>query len=531
MKKYIVIIVSVFCLGQLTQSAQAQRENTTFIDIHVNSSKKPFNSRSRGIGYNLWEPMFHECGLESDRSKTVMQGMGEVVPKYSQSNLEALIKGHTRIACLNLSPIEQPFIGTNSTLTNKNKQKTIACVSGVDANQLFLRRKEIDYFKDLVENINFVERFEHKGYIINGFAYDFELIRNQEELEDVSKDPSKIGMVLTVEGGHSLGHSIYINDGITNLDEYRTLVLDNVDRLKGSRSLIDGAEIFLDVPILWIALCKSYNNGLGGNANSLTKEQQSIFEKVEGINGKETKLGIDVIERLISKDEGRRILIDIKHMSLDFRSRYYKTIERSEILGDGIPVVCSHCGISGLSKKNALYKKRDDDSKNNNYYLNHWQQNLSSDDIGKIYHSRGLIGIPLDKSVLGGQTALTEIIETLPNTVQRRKASIKLLMANMLTVVQVINDESAWDMIAIGSDFDEMHQPLDPYQSSEDLPQLAIDIQRFLERPESIHDLFTEEDVRELMFELSPSEITAKVMNLNAYNFIRRNIANIHKED
>ena len=104
-------------------------------------------------------------------------------------------------------------------------------------------------------------------------------------------------------------------------------------------------------------------------------------------------------------------------------------------------------------------------------------------------------------------------------------------MANMLTVIQVINDESAWDMIAIGSDFDEMYEPLDPYQTSEDLPQLAIDIQRFLERPESIHDLFTEEDIRELMFELSPAEMTTYVMNLHAYNFIRRNIANIHKED
>ena len=184
-----------------------------------------------------------------------------------------------------------------------------------------------------------------------------------------------------------------------------------------------------------------------------------------------------------------------------------------------------------MSKKNAVYKKRDELSKNNNYYLSHWQQNMSSEDIRKIYHSRGLIGISLDKTVLAGETALAGINETLPHTVQRREACVKLLMANILTAIKVINDETAWDMIAIGSDFDEMIEPLDPYQSAEDLPQLAIDIERFLERPDAISDLFTEEDIRDLMFDLTPAEITVKIMKRNAYDFIKRNIGNIHKEE
>ena len=529
MKNYSTFIVGTICFILWSTIANGQNENKPFIDIHVNTSKKPFNSRSIGLQYGLWEPMFHECGYEDQRSKTAMQNIGMIVPKQSQSHLEALVKGNTRIACLNLSPIEQPFIGTNSALTDKNKKMTISCVSGVNANQLFLRRKEIDYFKDLVENLNFIERFEDKPYMINGFEYQFSLIRNQKQLEEIAANSDRVGMVLTVEGGHALGHSIYINDKITNLEEYKTLVLENVERLKGSRPLIDGSDIYLDVPILWISLAKSYINGLGGNANSLSKAQQGIYAKADGLNTKETKLGIDVIERLISKEKGRRILIDIKHMSLDFRTRYYKTIERSEILGDGIPVVCSHCGISGLPKKNALYRKRDEDSKNNNYYLNHWQQNLSSEDIGKIYLSKGLIGITLDKTVLGGQTALTQISETLPNTVQKRDACVKLLMANIFTVIQTINDVAAWDHIAIGSDFDEMTEPLDPYQTSEDLPHLAVDIQRFLERPEAINDLFSEEKIRELMFDLTPTEITGKIMSLNAYNFISRHIGTMDK--
>lgn len=530
MKNHLCIWLG-FLGGLLTvQVAHAQIENNTFVDIHIGATKKPFNSRSTGLQYGLWEPLFHECGLEEERSKMVMQNIGNLVPKQSQSHFEALVKGNTRIACLSLSPIEQQFISAGSAFSDKNKTRTVSCVSGVNANQLFLRRREIDYFKDLVENISFVQRFEGKPYMVNGFRYTFSIVRNHQQLEEIANDNSQVGMVLTVEGGHALGHSIYINDRITNLEEYRVLVLENIDRLKGARPLIDGSDIYLDAPILWISLCKSYNNGLGGNANSLSKAFQSIYDRPDGLNSKETKLGVEVIDRLLSKDRGRRILIDIKHMSLDFRSRYYKNIERSEILGDGVPIVCSHAGISGLSKKNALYRKRDEDSKNNNYYLNHWQQNLSKEDINKIYTSRGLIGITLDKTVLGGQTALTEINETLPNTVQRRRACVKLLLANILTVVEIINDASAWDMVCIGSDFDEMVAPLDPYRTAEDLPQLAVDIQRFLERPETINDLFSEEKIRELMFDLTPTEITGKLMTLNAYNFISRQLTSLEKE-
>jgi microsomal dipeptidase-like Zn-dependent dipeptidase len=523
MNKYLTFAIGIV-LFQYTSLVQAQ-DIETFIDIHVNTTKKPFNSRSNGQQIGIWEPFDHECGY--NLSSQVMSNLGNNVPKHSQSHLEALVKGNTRIACLNLSPIEQKLINTNNQLTDKNKQSTVACVAGIDANQLFLRRKEIDYFKDLVENINYVQRYEKKGHYVNGFEYGLELIKNKKHLEDIAADPNRLGLILTVEGGHSLGHSIYIDNDITKLEEYRKFVLQNVDRLKGTLPLSDIQGEYLDVPVLWISLAKTFKNGLGGFSNSLNKAEQNIFDKPEGMNTKETKLGIEVIERLISKDNGRRILIDIKHMSLDFRTRYYKTVERSEILGDAIPIVCSHCAISGMPKRQNIYRKKDDDSKNNNYYLNHWKQNLSKEDIQKIHRSRGLIGIPLDKTVLGGQLALSDIENQLSNTVQLRKACIKLLMANILTVVSTINDPSAWDIISIGSDFDEMRYPLDVYQSSEDLPQLAVDIQRFLERPENIQDLFNEEQIRNLLFDLTPAEITAKIMSENAYEFIKKNIDNV----
>ena len=244
MNKYIIVLL-VGCWSICASHAQ---DIETFMDIHVNSTKKAFNSRSNGRQFTIWEPIYHECGF--NLSTQVISNIGGNVPKQTQSHLEALVKGNTRLACLNLSPIEQKFINTNNMLTDKNKKSTIACVAGVDANQLFLRRKEIDYFKDLVENINYVQRFQEKSHYINGFKYNMEFIRDKSHLVSVANDPNKVGVVLTVEGGDALGHSIYIDNDITKLEEYRTFILQNVDRLKGILPLSDILGKKLETPIL-----------------------------------------------------------------------------------------------------------------------------------------------------------------------------------------------------------------------------------------------------------------------------------------
>ncbi|MCP4440607.1 MAG: peptidase [Aureispira sp.] len=500
-----------------------QKGVKTFVDIHVNSTLKPFNSRYvSDMEYDIWEPIYHECGAE--RSAQVMQTIGNNVPKHSQSNLESLAKGNARIACVSLSPIEQRIINSTNYLNEKNKKETISCLTGIVANQLFLRRKEIDYFSDLIENIQYIKRFEYKTQYVNGFPYSYNIIRTKQEMTEIVRDPNRIGLVLTLEGGHILGHSIYINDKITDLEEYKALALENVDRLKGALPITNNSDEYLDIPILWMSLAKTFDNGLGGVSMSLNKSQQSIFGKVSVVNKPQTDIAEDVIDRLLSKEKGRRILIDVKGMSLSSRKRYYKKIERGAIMGDKIPVICSHCGVSGNVSKNPLYRKKDDDSKNNNSYLNHWQQNLSEEDIREIYTSGGLLGISLDKSVIAGQLAINEINNTLTGSLQRRKACVKVIMANMLQVVKSMNNNKAWGIITIGSDFDAMYEPFEPYSSVEQLADLANDIQQFLEKPEDIHDLFKAEEIRELMFDYSPAEIAEKVMSSNALNFIQRNL-------
>ena len=70
-----------------------------------------------------------------------------------------------------------------------------------------------------------------------------------------------------------------------------------------------------------------------------------------------------------------------------------------------------------------------------------------------------------------------------------------------------------------------MFDPLDPYASAEDFPALANDMARFLDNPQDIgRDLFTAQEIKRLMFNLSTSDIVEKIMSTNAINFIKRNL-------
>lgn len=512
-------LILFLCL--LSSLVPAYCQSSTYVDIHVNSTTKPFYSQTKKK-YNLWEPIDHFC--DKNLPSQVIRDFGFKVPKNAQSNFEALISGNVRIVCINLSPIEQEYFNLSSFANNKNKATTVACITGIQGNELFLRRKEVDYFTDLLAHISFVKDYENQPHYINGKEYTYRIIREEADVDKVLQTPNQIGLILTIEGAHSIGHSLYIKDEITNLEEYRRYILNNVNRLKGKLPLSADNPGVLEAPILFFAPCKLFYNGAGGQALTFNREQQNVFSKPENLDEAETELGKSIIDSLISK-EGHRILIDLKHMNLAFRTYYYKLVERAGILGEDIPVVASHCGISGLKWKDVLYKKRDDDSKNNNSYLNHWQQNLGDEDIQKIFQSRGLIGISLDKSVIAGQIALNEIKNTELGSRQRRMACLKVFMANVFTIIRVINSPKAWDIISVGSDFDAMFDPLDPYASAEDFPALANDMARFLDNPQDIgRDLFTAQEIKRLMFNLSTSDIVEKIMSTNAINFIKRNL-------
>ena len=130
----------------------------------------------------------------------------------------------------------------------------------------------------------------------------------------------------------------------------------------------------------------------------------------------------------------------------------------------------------------------------------------------------------LDKYKLIGGLCEKLIDETVPGSIQRKRLYAKIVWANVFTCIKAVGDKSAWDIVAIGSDFDGMIVPFETYPRANEMTDLANDLLYFLNNPEPIFELFTKDEIKTLMFGLSAEEIMQKFMYQNGLDFAVRNL-------
>jgi microsomal dipeptidase-like Zn-dependent dipeptidase len=315
-----------------------------------------------------------------------------------------------------------------------------------------------------------------------------------------------------------------VPEDVSGTEAYQKFYLDNVERLKGILPLKAGSSDYLEYPVLAINLNHFFWNGLCGQARTFSGLQTFIFGAGKGVDEGMTPLGEKAVALLLDKSQGRRVLVDIKHMSLESRKWYYNYLQKLREQGDTVAVFSSHSTAAGLSMNDKAYLDKDNKSKNKNSYLNRWTISLSDEDIHEIHISKGLIGIMLDKYKLIGGLADKLIEETVPGSIQRRRLYAKIIWANVFSCIKAVGKKSAWDIVAIGSDFDGMIVPFETYPRANEMVDLANDLLFFLRNPEPIFDLFSKEDIEKLMFDFSPEEIMQKFMYQNGLDFAVRNL-------
>lgn len=515
------VILLVFMGLQLSLQAQDAFHVHSFpyTDVHMHACIKPFNSRHVG-NYSIWEQIDHNC--EGNMSNLFLNGSKEV-PRTSQCHLEGLVKGNVRVAYLSLTPLEKGMMDAKLLNEKKKGLQTMACVSGVENEKSVMKDETINYYEDFVENVKFVVDGEKAPYYLAGKAHSYEIIRSGQHLKEVLADPLKIAIIFNIEGGHTLGHSLEPDD-ISHTEAYENLYLNNVDRIKGLKPLRDGAMEVLEYPFLSMNINHFFWNGLGGHARTFSAAQNFIFGGKKGENEGLTALGKKVIKRMLDKSEGRRILIDIKHMSLESRKWYYDYLRELRAQGDTVGIISSHSTIAGVPMNSKEYMHKDNKSKNKKSYLNLWTIGLCDEDIREIHASKGVIGIMLDKYKLIGDLGKKAIEETVAGSSQRRKLYTKILLANIFECIDAVGHQSAWDIVAIGSDFDGMITPFETYPRANEMPDMAQDFLDFLQNPDDIFDLFSKEDIKRLMFDLTPEEILKKIMYENGLNFAIRGL-------
>ena len=131
-----------------------------------------------------------------------------------------------------------------------------------------------------------------------------------------------------------------------------------------------------------------------------------------------------------------------------------------------------------------------------------------------------MIGLQLDKKKLCGSDAMKLISSTFVGTKQRKQVYIKIIAANILTIIKAVNNKKAWNILCIGSDYDGLVTPFETYPTSADFSLLATDLVNFFSNPVTISTLFSIEDIKRLMFGFTAMEVVEKIMSSNLREFM-----------
>ena len=206
-------------------------------------------------------------------------------------------------------------------------------------------------------------------------------------------DSNTIHVAFTLEGLHSLC------SGLRNFS--KATILANLDDLRSKLSLISVNPTHIEQsPLCNHAFAMPYFDG-------------EIFKPT---GNKISSDGVDIIRHCYQNN----ILIDLKHMSLAARLYLYE-LRQFNAFGNNPPLVCTHAGFTGISKDKIHDYITDYDNRPDKYSrifygkprmyggnvappcFNPCSINLYDEDILAIMNSGGMIGLSLDKRILGYQ--------------------------------------------------------------------------------------------------------------------------------
>jgi hypothetical protein len=513
------LFIALFC----SNLSEAQDANNLFaVDMFVGSSQKAFKSR-KVKRYSLWERIENDCPLEVPFE---LNNAFEGVPRHAQSSFYDLMKGNVKISNQIISPTERQFLQSDFLQPNISSE-IFGCLTGISYREETFVLNNVDYFNLVIENLYYLQEELQYSYHTRGRVFNCKIITNPDQIPAIMESPTDIGIVVSIHGGHALGNYLYIEQGQYQSSEYKNILINNIDRLKGTQPLRVKTNEFLEIPIFSISFGNYFEDGICGKAAKFSLAEEEAFKEQDNMGNGVSALGEAVIRRLLSKETGRRILLDVSDMSLAAREWYYKFVKDQRYGKDTIPILALNTGVSGLSTKDNAYIGNDEKLKNQQSYLNNRQANLSRQDIREIVRSEGLIGISLDRDRLMGKAFQTRYNSTLEGSADRRRVAIDAIVANICEIIQTAQTIDAWDMICIGSSFDNLCRPMEMFATSADMEQLAKELLDFFENPRDIEGIYTEKEIKQFMYSYSARDIVDRIMYQNALNFLKKHLPKI----
>jgi microsomal dipeptidase-like Zn-dependent dipeptidase len=473
-----------------------------YIDIHCHPALKPY-SRSYTSGKKNSQKKTDKSSIWYYNPPTLADKLLNYVgtlTKFSQSNFSALAGGNVGIICASLYPMEKGFV-VPSFGTGAVSDILANFVTEIGKERVNHVQAAKEYFSDLEGEYDYYRQLHGVKILLNRTdRYEYRLVKSFNEIleNEMSKD-NIISVIMTIEGGHAL------NTGLGKFNASPEKVLENVQKIKN-----------WEYRPFFITLAHHFYNDLVGQSRSLATILAKMLDQSQGLSTGFTDLGKKVLEALLDNKDGKRILIDIKHLSPLARKQYFEILA-TKYAGEKIPVIASHGAVNGYhSFDNQVVKIPGSLGMFNNSEINFYDA-----EIVEMAKRGGLIGIQMDERRLADLALLKQI----DGKVARRKILYyrsKLFWNQVRHIAEVLDEAGifSWGIQSVGTDFDGIVDPLNGFWTAEELPFLDDYLLKHAYN-------YMQNEGKNLKQagnrNIDHEEIVSRVMTDNAYEFFRKN--------
>jgi len=474
-----------------------------FIDLHIHPAMKPLgksfnskpgnNSKNKNRQNSIW---YYDPPTILDK----LANITTTLTKFRQSDFTSLAKGGAHIVMVSLCGLEKGFVMTK--LGTKLVGDVVGnLVTGLGKKRIDHVQQMDDYFSDLEMEYDFYKQLDGHKVQVDGRWFRYKIVSSFNEIsETVDEEAKTIFVILSIEGTHVFNTGLQTMRKTANPSE----VLANIDKVKK-----------WDHRLYTACLTHHFNNEMVGHAQSLHGIVRKMCDQADNMNEGFNDLGWKMLRKLLDNTDGRRVLVDLKHMSVKARNQYYQFL-KDEYPDETIPLVVSHGAVNGLRSHN---QKVEDDLFNYGKFQPD-DINVFDDEIVRIANSGGILAIQFDERRVASELELKKTGRHL----SRRKMLFhqsKLIWNQIQHIAEVLNrhDKFAWGIQAIGTDNDGMVNPLNGFWTAEDMPLFDS----YLEKHAYNFIGSVQSDALKNYNKLSASEIVQRFMHSNAYSFLKKN--------
>ncbi len=485
------------------------------VDLHCHPTYKPLGKSSLSNPGNQSADPNDKSSLWYYDSPSISDKLiNDIVSltKFSQSNFTACTYGKVWVMVAALGAIEKWFFN------NKLGTGIIADILEDFATEVTKPRiNEIqgmqNYFQDLLHEFSFLDQMNDTVVNIDGNEYAYKIVHNFAELKAVEEQNEAelksdkamklihLAIITSIEGMHVL------NCGLDPARGPENIKADPAEVKANARALKDHPH-----KPWFITFTHHFYNELCGHSESLKGIIAKICDQKQGIDRGFTPLGKEVMDILLDNSDGKRILIDIKHLSPLGRKEFFE-MRRDHNLD--IPIIISHGVCNGLPRMGAAHSLFPEIGST----FNNKEINFYDDEILEMVKSNGIMGLQLDERRIANDETIRRTKHSFfRNKIMHYRSELLWKQVQYIAELLDTNGLFAWGNIAIGSDYDGIVDPLNSFWTTEQFP----DLKSFLERHAFNYMQNDSGRLKNSFNKISSDIIVQKIFQTNAWEFFER---------